>query len=134
MKKLLHFHLLSLLIFHIFFSSGRSFYCIISLRFPSIFCSSFSVIHIPFFLTLYSFAFIKFFPFISFHLLPSIPLKKNFFLLSASFLLLFSFFSSVMQDGLANICLVTTAMTITKAKIERKIPKKDMVRCTFDIF
>ena len=33
-----------------------------------------------------------------------------------------------MQEGLANVCLVTSAMTITRAKIERKIPKKDMVR------
>ena len=33
----------------------------------------------------------------------------------------------VMQEGLANVCLVTSAMTITRAKIERKIPKKDMV-------
>lgn len=32
-----------------------------------------------------------------------------------------------MQEGLANVCLVTSAMTITRAKIERKIPKKDMV-------
>ena len=36
-----------------------------------------------------------------------------------------------MQEGLANVCLVTSAMTITRAKIERKIPKKDMVSDLF---
>lgn len=30
----------------------------------------------------------------------------------------------VMQEGLANVCLVTQAMTLTKAKIEKTIPKK----------
>jgi protein pelota len=30
----------------------------------------------------------------------------------------------IMQDGLANVCLVTTSMTITKAKIECRLPKK----------
>jgi protein pelota len=30
----------------------------------------------------------------------------------------------VMQEGLANICLVTTSMTIIKVKIERRMPKK----------
>jgi protein pelota len=30
----------------------------------------------------------------------------------------------VMQEGLAHVCLVTSAMTLTKAKLERSIPKK----------
>jgi protein pelota len=34
----------------------------------------------------------------------------------------------VMQEGLANICLVTSALTITKSKIERQMPKKNQVR------
>ena len=29
-----------------------------------------------------------------------------------------------MQDGLANICLITDAMTVTKLKIEKSVPKK----------
>ena len=29
-----------------------------------------------------------------------------------------------MQDGLANICLITDAMTQTKLKIEKSVPKK----------
>lgn len=32
-----------------------------------------------------------------------------------------------MQEGLANICLVTSSMTIVKAKIERRMPKKMQV-------
>jgi len=33
----------------------------------------------------------------------------------------------VMQEGLAHLCLVTSAMTITKARIEKNIPKKKQV-------
>lgn len=33
----------------------------------------------------------------------------------------------VMQEGLANVCLVTSALTFTKAKIERPMPKKNQV-------
>lgn len=33
----------------------------------------------------------------------------------------------VMQEGLANLCLVTSALTFTKAKIERQMPKKNQL-------
>ena len=33
----------------------------------------------------------------------------------------------VMQEGLANLCLVTSALTLSKAKIERDMPKKNQV-------
>lgn len=33
----------------------------------------------------------------------------------------------VMQEGLANVCLVTPALTLTKARIERPMPKKNQV-------
>jgi protein pelota len=33
----------------------------------------------------------------------------------------------VMQEGLANVCLITSSMTISKAKIERTMPKKNQV-------
>lgn len=33
----------------------------------------------------------------------------------------------VMQEGLANVCLITSSMTISKAKIERRMPKKNQV-------
>jgi protein pelota len=33
----------------------------------------------------------------------------------------------VMQEGLANLCLITSSMTICKAKIERRMPKKGQV-------
>lgn len=36
-----------------------------------------------------------------------------------------------MQEGLANICLITAAMTITKLKIERSMPKKKTVSILF---
>jgi protein pelota len=37
----------------------------------------------------------------------------------------------VMQEGLAHVCLLTSALTITKAKIERNMPKKNQVEiCT----
>ena len=36
-----------------------------------------------------------------------------------------------MQEGLANVCLITTSMTITKAKIERRMPKKGQVTSYF---
>ena len=34
----------------------------------------------------------------------------------------------MMQEGLANICLVTPSMTVTKSRIERNMPKKRQVR------
>ena len=34
----------------------------------------------------------------------------------------------VMQEGLANVCLITSSMTVVKAKIERRIPSKSQVR------
>jgi protein pelota len=34
----------------------------------------------------------------------------------------------VMQEGLAHICLITPAMTVTKLKIERNLPKKRQVQ------
>jgi protein pelota len=37
----------------------------------------------------------------------------------------------VMQEGLANICLITSSMTISKAKIERTMPKKNQVASPF---
>ena len=33
----------------------------------------------------------------------------------------------VMQEGLAHICLVTNAMTLTRARIEKHMPKKSQV-------
>ena len=33
----------------------------------------------------------------------------------------------VMQEGLAHLCLVTSSMTLTRAKIEKRIPKKAQV-------
>ena len=33
----------------------------------------------------------------------------------------------VMQEGLAHVCLVTSSMTVTRAKIERRMPKKGQV-------
>lgn len=33
----------------------------------------------------------------------------------------------VMQEGLAHVCLVTSVTTITKARIERSIPRKSVV-------
>jgi protein pelota len=38
----------------------------------------------------------------------------------------------VMQEGLANVCLVTSAMTITKVKIERNIPRKMTINQAHD--
>lgn len=32
----------------------------------------------------------------------------------------------VMQEGLAHVCLITNTMTLTKAKIERSVPKKKL--------
>jgi stalled ribosome rescue protein Dom34 len=34
----------------------------------------------------------------------------------------------VMQEGLANVCLITSSMTVVKAKVERRIPNKSQVR------
>ena len=34
----------------------------------------------------------------------------------------------VMQEGLAHVCLVTPALTLTKARIERPMPKKNQAR------
>lgn len=33
----------------------------------------------------------------------------------------------VMQEGLSNICLITSTMTIVRTRIERRIPKKNQV-------
>jgi protein pelota len=33
----------------------------------------------------------------------------------------------VMQEGLAHVCLVTSSMTVTRARIERRLPKKGQV-------
>lgn len=33
----------------------------------------------------------------------------------------------VMQEGLAHVCLVTTMTTVTKLRLERKMPKKSQV-------
>ena len=60
-----------------------------------------------------------------------IPKKQVFNIITLSILKHNIYTSTVMQEGLANVCLVTSAMTITRAKIERKIPKKDMVRNPF---
>ncbi len=35
----------------------------------------------------------------------------------------------VMHEGLAHVCLLTKSMTLTKARIERKMPKKRPARC-----
>ena len=37
----------------------------------------------------------------------------------------------VMQEGLAHVCLVTSSMTVTRARIERRMPKKGQV-CVLD--
>ena len=36
----------------------------------------------------------------------------------------------VMQEGLAHICLVTSSMTVVRAKIETNIPRKRKGSCT----
>jgi len=36
----------------------------------------------------------------------------------------------VMQEGLANVCLVTSAMTLVRAKIETNIPRKRKGQCS----
>jgi len=36
----------------------------------------------------------------------------------------------VMQEGLANVCLVTTSMTLVRAKIETNIPRKRKGQCS----
>jgi protein pelota len=33
----------------------------------------------------------------------------------------------VMQEGLANVCLITSSMTVSRAKIERRMPRKGQV-------
>ena len=35
----------------------------------------------------------------------------------------------VLQEGLCHVCLVTSAMTITRSRIERAMPKKKQVQC-----
>lgn len=36
----------------------------------------------------------------------------------------------VMQEGLANVCLVTSSMTLVRAKIETNIPRKRKGQCS----
>jgi len=36
----------------------------------------------------------------------------------------------VMQEGLANVCLVTSCMTLVRAKIETNIPRKRKGQCS----
>ena len=38
----------------------------------------------------------------------------------------------VMQDGLAHVCLVTQTMTVTRARLERRIPKKNQYNQEYD--
>jgi protein pelota len=36
----------------------------------------------------------------------------------------------IMQEGLAHVCLVTTSMTLVRAKIENNIPRKRKGQCS----